>query len=1219
MADDRALLGVHHLGFDGALTESEIEHRTKQMLARCLNMGNVIAFVGSGVSTAYGYPDWSTFTQSIIGYTLERARDGGIAPTEDEIKVLDAAQDYATAAEPSAAAADANLLMLDLCDELFARRGKKDHDSFRIFVESLVTSGRAADAKRPKIDPLRDIIERLEIRRFLTTNYDTEIEKAFAEVLGCRDGDSDTHGRQESEPLSHAAHSILPIARSLALQSENAEDLVRLAVAAPGFERGVFHIHGRVRAQNERRSTSAPPELVITERDYQRVYLQELEPHQRAYRDALRIALTGNPILFLGLGMAEADLLRPLRQFASERTRGGYERPLFALMPRPCDPNEQVQKRRSLYTRFGVKVIYYPNPDPTSHRPPPGEIQTEAFCQAIEAMADFWRDWWPSWRLKPPARKPSFYRDNNCMIRHRVLGDRPPTHPRLKDIVNHVKRPERPPSVVVVLGRPGTGKGTIGQWLVQSKKARAGHIGRFFATAHFTNDLLSLFEAAADYFFGLAPAGDDPRLDPLERLIKALKSDRHLFVLGGVDRLLIPQLMPASEALPTEYARVMAWPAGRPMTFEVERLFQLLRQSLEDGSIKSDVVLTSSLRPTELLGPESPVIPFCLDDSRDDKTIKQLVATGATDSEDLFFALRGHRYALSIIASALRRENKEAKKALTAWFLARLGAMDVDSRPAKTVQLVLDCLRRTGGLDSKVWPGLLQRVALFSTPVSSDAIRRCYRMPPKHLERTIGALTKANLLIGVDRAGGEAENAPQRVTAHTLVRNHVLKELGDLPSAPGEALRFDLTGWSTDVPETLAGQGDSHNLTAQCVDALLASLEADLKKDNIDTPIAREAIRAAFGLIRARWTATAIPRLHTLPPEGSLGLPLPHYDAYQRRLAGLMNMVRRTASAKEMMRWTDAPLGERDKFENSQGHLYADEFAWLHNEMATTAFCQGYLADAEALLRTTQLVNVFAERGTHGHRWCEVEIGLGLVQMERGHLIRARNHVENALRRAQALRTAGLEARARGHLALILHLQGHYEAALEHYASAIACMTERGELRALSIFLKHRADLFRKLEKFDKAHEDVQRSAAAAQSGRLPDRLQYARMSEANLLRAANEPVRIEYLTPALEFARRVGIPKLECELQNVQGRIALDHGEFELAERLGTSSMSIASVLGLRLQMTSCLGLAGQIADKRGNRKAGESLLRSSLDLAQHQRNQLQIESAERNLMKRN
>lgn len=52
--------------------------------------------------------------------------------------------------------------------------------------------------------------------------------------------------------------------------------------------------------------------------------------------------------------------------------------------------------------------------------------------------------------------------------------------------------------------------------------------------------------------------------------------------------------------------------------------------------------------------------------------------------------------------------------------------------------------------------------------------------------------------------------------------------------------------------------------------------------------------------------------------------------------------------------------------------------------------------------------------------------------------------------------------------------------------------------------------------------------------------------SLANLARAENKAVPIEELVPAIDFARRVGIPKLEWDAKIVQGQIALDQGEFE-------------------------------------------------------------------------
>jgi tetratricopeptide (TPR) repeat protein len=293
------------------------------------------------------------------------------------------------------------------------------------------------------------------------------------------------------------------------------------------------------------------------------------------------------------------------------------------------------------------------------------------------------------------------------------------------------------------------------------------------------------------------------------------------------------------------------------------------------------------------------------------------------------------------------------------------------------------------------------------------------------------------------------------------------------------------------------------------------------------------------------------------------------------------------------------------------GALYADELAWLYNELGLVAFSTGFMADAYALFRSGQHVNAIAERGTQGYRWCESEINLGLVQMERGHLARGRYHLENAVRASAKLGVPTLEARATGHLALIHHLTGSYQRSRELYDSAIEVLLNAGNRRGASIFLRHRGDLLRRMGKFAEAAENLQGSVAAAESGSHPDLVHYATIARANLARAENHAVPIEELVPAIDFARRVGVPKLEWDAKIVQGQIALDQGEFEMAGRLAVSTLGIASSLRLRLRLTGSLILLGRVTDARGHSAGARKLFHSAIQLAERQGNQLLIEKA--------
>jgi tetratricopeptide (TPR) repeat protein len=466
--------------------------------------------------------------------------------------------------------------------------------------------------------------------------------------------------------------------------------------------------------------------------------------------------------------------------------------------------------------------------------------------------------------------------------------------------------------------------------------------------------------------------------------------------------------------------------------------------------------------------------------------------------------------------------------------------------------------------------------------------------------------------------------------------------MGYFPSAPAEAHSFEITGWSSEVPDTLSGPGEGHELSIRSIDAMLNRLEEagrtrrkaaeeetskPARSETLDDAAAetmedheyRHLIRATFGLIRSRWTATAIPRLNVLEPETTLRLPRPHYDAYQRRLARLLNAIRTMNTIRELWLNEESPheVAEKKRLRAEVQHedavLYADELAWLYNELGLVAFSTGLVADSYALFRAGQHVNAVAERGYQGHRWCASAINLGLVQIERGNLARGRYHLESAMRTAHTLRDDLLKARARGHLGLVHHLMGNYQESEKLYNRAIKKLLRVGNHRGSSIFLMHRADLRRRMHRFKEAASDLRESVAAAESGRHPDLVHYANLATAKLKRTQKPNlVTLEELTPAIDFARRVGIPRLQCDAQIVQGQIALEQGEYDMAGRLAVSSLGIASSLGLRLRLTGGLILLGRVSEARGHRPGATKLYQAAIELAERQGNQLLIEKGE-------
>ncbi|MEP4194113.1 MAG: SIR2 family protein [Aliishimia sp.] len=212
-------------------------------------------------------------------------------------------------------------------------------------VESF-TSRRSILAER--YDPMPKIHRDLKINRFITTNYDFEIERYFQDI-GYRSFDLPASGKDDGPGQHDAAMRSDEIGHTLrdtCFSPEQAATLIGFAMAENGAN--VFHLHGRATKTDR---------LVITERDYMRLYLTD-NAHRPTIDEGIQVAFSGAPLLFLGLGMEETDLLRPLRQFISNRDRT-IGQTSIALLPAEKGLAARTKFAAALYMRYGVHTIFY--------------------------------------------------------------------------------------------------------------------------------------------------------------------------------------------------------------------------------------------------------------------------------------------------------------------------------------------------------------------------------------------------------------------------------------------------------------------------------------------------------------------------------------------------------------------------------------------------------------------------------------------------------------------------------------------------------------------------------------------------------------------------------------------------------------------------------------------------------------------------------------------
>ena len=170
--------------------DKRFEERAIVDLVRELNRDSVVAFLGSAVTVAYGRPTWSQLTEAV-----ERDIKGLISEGDYEQYRNYFAFDLKDEIDDAAH----KLARLQVCDQILHKlsldeakqealgnvAGLKNVGKHRtVTVADLLKRQFIKMSKEPaelKVwrDPIRVMIEDLGVKRFLTTNYDDDVERWF--------------------------------------------------------------------------------------------------------------------------------------------------------------------------------------------------------------------------------------------------------------------------------------------------------------------------------------------------------------------------------------------------------------------------------------------------------------------------------------------------------------------------------------------------------------------------------------------------------------------------------------------------------------------------------------------------------------------------------------------------------------------------------------------------------------------------------------------------------------------------------------------------------------------------------------------------------------------------------------------------------------------------------------------------------------------------------
>lgn len=198
----------------------------------------------------------------------------------------------------------------------------------------------------PQNDPLLRLVRGLGVSRFITTNYDLDLERLLCD-LGFKSGIRQA-GTTVEPPGTVTRTALGAEARDAIFSPERATEMIDFSLHGPDHAIDVVHLHGRV---------TQPDSMLITDDDYLRQYLQRGAQSDLA-EHAISLAFTSNPMVFIGSGVSEDDILRPLRQFLTER-QSRSDRQAVALMPANGTEARETAETIALYSRYGVLTHHY--------------------------------------------------------------------------------------------------------------------------------------------------------------------------------------------------------------------------------------------------------------------------------------------------------------------------------------------------------------------------------------------------------------------------------------------------------------------------------------------------------------------------------------------------------------------------------------------------------------------------------------------------------------------------------------------------------------------------------------------------------------------------------------------------------------------------------------------------------------------------------------------
>jgi hypothetical protein len=367
-----------------------LKRKAFEEFASARNSGRLTAFVGSYASAHLGYGDWAGMVEKFLNSNKDKAEESELDEIFEQLKHYSQHHTFS------------DIDIMDL-GELLAKIDKHaDPETYehvrKLFGEDFKLKDKDQNEGLP--NAAQQLFQELGIVRFMTLNYDLELEwqifftanerKAFYEDR--RSAKTKKEKRQEffdahvddlggsSARLDRAIPGRGHVTSDI-VSRENSAQLFEFGLWSPMLQSRILHLHGRA---------DTPEDLLVTRRDYRDRYWR-VGYSKLPFEYGMRMIFAGNPILFVGIGAKEDEVMRVLEQFLSDNPNRRAV-PMFMVW-NSSSPKEDAARRLLFNRKFGIHILFdmeiaelAGDTKYESHRPTPHHSAKDKAFRLIEPL-----------------------------------------------------------------------------------------------------------------------------------------------------------------------------------------------------------------------------------------------------------------------------------------------------------------------------------------------------------------------------------------------------------------------------------------------------------------------------------------------------------------------------------------------------------------------------------------------------------------------------------------------------------------------------------------------------------------------------------------------------------------------------------------------------------------------------------------------------------------